>query len=154
MLLLGWPGGVAADGPNNGNIIVPVDHLMPGEQFRITGFGIDPGIALSLTLASGQRADTIGTVTVARDGTIETTGVVAGDFPLGYAELRAASAADGTWTTAVLVGPRAEGPGNGNAAAVPGEAVALLVLAVGILIFVLAAASYVRGRRMPRVKPD
>lgn len=146
-LLLATPQLAAADGPTNGNVIVPGDHLMPGEQFRITGFNMDPGVALSLRLVSPARSDDLGGTTVAPDGTIDATGVVPSGFPFGYAELQAVSSADGAWSTTVLIGPRAEGPGGTNAAPDDGgRGIALLVLGIGLLIVMFAGASYVRGR--------
>jgi hypothetical protein len=147
--LFGGPAVVAADGPNNGNLLVPVDHVMPGEQFRITGFDIDPGITLTLSLIAGARSAELGQIKVALDGTVESTAVVPADFPLGYAELHAASDGEGTWSTAVLIGPRAEGPRGVNTVADdPSRTIALIVAALGLVIFVGAGLLYLRsGRR-------
>jgi hypothetical protein len=150
--LVAGPVPVTADGPNNGNLLVPVDHVLPGEQFRITGFDIDPGITLTVRLISGARSAPLGTITVAPDGTVESTGVVPADFPLGYAELHAASTGEGTWSTAVLVGPRAEGPNAADAGPDdPGQAIALALFALGLAIFAVASFVYLRGRR---IAPD
>ncbi len=149
-------GNALADEPNSGHLIVPVDHVLPGETFRITGFEIDAGIDLSLQLTSGGTTVELGSAHVALDGTVEASGGVPANFPLGYAELHAVSQADGTWTAVVLIGERAEGPQAiyPDGPFIDVQLMAVLMIGVGLVVFVGASSRYLRGRQRETSRPD
>ena len=96
---------------------------------------------------NGTATIALARATVAQDGTIATLALVHVTFPIGYANLAATTPNGGSWSTSVLIGERAEGPGaqpvvsNGS---VDDLVAALAVLAVGLVIFVVAGARYLR----------
>ncbi|HXG26463.1 MAG TPA: hypothetical protein VNL94_06385 [Candidatus Binatia bacterium] len=136
-----------ADSPSNGQLIVPGDHINPGETFSITGYDIDPLIELDLAIVSGGRTAELGTVKTDGAGNLSASVQLPSDFPTGYANVMATSVADGQWTTAVLVGERAEGPNAQPGSAPPDDRVVGLLLAgIGTVLFLIAAAWYVRTR--------
>jgi hypothetical protein len=135
-----------ADGPSNGQLIVPGDHINPGQPFSITGYDIDPLIELKLTIVSGGRTADLGTVTSDGAGNVTASVVLPSDFPTGYANVTATSVADGQWTTAVLVGERAEGPNGATGAPLDDRAFGLALAAIGTVLFLIAAVWYVRSR--------
>jgi hypothetical protein len=101
---------------------------------------------LNLPSPAAKRTSALGTVVVGVDGTMNATAVMPADFPDGYANVTATSRADGQWLTAVLVGERPEGSGAQEPVAEDPRlrTVALLVLAVGVVIFLAAGARYLR----------
>jgi hypothetical protein len=138
---------VLADSPSNGQLIVPGDHINPGETFSITGYDIDPLIDLDLAIASGGRTAQLGTVKTDGAGNMSASVQLPADFPTGYANVTATSLADGQWTTAVLVGERAEGPtAQPGGAPLDDRVFGLLLAGIGTVLFLVAAAWYVRTR--------
>jgi hypothetical protein len=137
-----------ADEPTNGRVLVQADHVMPGESAPLAGADLDEG-PIVLVLKVPSRAEHVGEGVVAPDGSLQATLAVPADFPVGHATLEVVGAA-GTWSTTVLIGPRAEGPG-GETGRSPGpideRAIALGVMAIGGLIFVVALARYRRRGR-------
>ena len=148
LLLLSLAPVAFADEPTNGRVIVQADHILPGGSAPLTGADLDEGPVV-LRLAVPARAAVVGEGVVAPDGTLHATVAVPADFPAGYATLDV-EGEGATWSTVVLVGPRAEGP-SGTAGPAPAaldeRALALGVLAVGGVIFVVALASYFRKGR-------
>lgn len=145
--LLVGPAITRADEPGIGQLVVPADHVMPGETFPVTGYDLDPGASLLLGLSTGSTSIALGTRAVAADGTLSTTVLLPPTFPTGYAELTATSAEGGRWSTFVLVGERAEGPkppGGAGDAALNLQSIALIVMLVGLVIFVGAGLRYLR----------
>ena len=51
-----------------GLVLVPADHVMPGETFPVTGYDLDPGASISLGLTSGSTSIALGMGEVASDG--------------------------------------------------------------------------------------
>jgi len=153
---LAAPATLLADSPTNGTIIVLGDHVLPGQPFSITGFDIDPGIELELAITNGSRTASLGRATVGIDGTVNASVTLADDFPLGYANVTATSPADGQWTTAVLVGDRAEGPGApvGDGVPIDERSVGLLLVVIGLVVFAVAAFVFLRGRPRRSADPD
>jgi hypothetical protein len=123
---------------------VPGDHFDPGESMAVSGTEFDPGVELVLRLVNGSTTAELGRATVADDRTFAATSTVPTTFPTGYAELTATDPGGTTWSTYVLIGDRAEGPG---AAAEPPDVANILALglfAVGALLFAIAGYRYVR----------
>jgi len=147
MAVLGWAAstGSAIAHHGGGELQVPIDHVMPGQTFPVTGYELDQGAGLIVRITTGQVTIELGRTVVASDGTMAMTASLPVAYPKGYATLTASGDA-GQWSTVVLVGERAEGPGqrpnapDSNAA----QNLALVVLIVGLAIFFLAGARYVR----------
>jgi hypothetical protein len=147
LLLLGTASVTLADEPTNGRVIVQADHVMPGASAPLTGADLDEGpVVMRLEVAS--RIAVVGDAVVAPDGTLQATLAVPADFPTGYATLDV-EGEGATWSTVVLIGPRAEGPGGatGPSAALDERALALGVMAVGAVIFIVALVTYYRKGR-------
>jgi hypothetical protein len=132
------PGTVLADNPGVGQVLVPADHVMPGETFPVTGYDLDEGISLTLVLTSGATSVDLGSGQVAPDGTLRAIVSLPVSFPNGYAELTATSTDGGRWSTYVLVGQRAEGPDAvaeaARTAPLTSVALALGVIAAAIIV--------------------
>jgi len=137
---------VAADEPTRGQIIVPADHVDPGSTFSVTGDDLDEEAPVRIELVRGDLHVGLGSATTAADGSLAVDLVMPSTFPTGYAELHVITVG-ASWSTTVLVGERAEGPGGiaGNDAAA-GRLPAVLLLA-GIAVLAFAVLRLVRGRR-------
>jgi hypothetical protein len=135
-----------ADNPGIGQVIVPGDHVTPGETFQITGYDLDPAAYLAFKLTSGTSSIEVGMARVGDDGTIAKTATLPASFPLGYAQLLATSDGGGQWSTSVLVGERAEGPGSQAAVddGIAGRLAGLVLLTLGVVIFSVAGLRYMR----------
>ena len=138
------PAAVLADNPGIGQVLVPVDHVMPGQTFPVTGYDLDENSDLTIRIASGTTAIELGTGHVAADGTLATVTALPGSFPHGYAELTASAPGGGRWSTFVLVGPRAEGPEAVANAALNAQVLALLLGALVISIVVVVGWRHAR----------
>lgn len=88
-------------------ILVPVDHVNPGERFDVIGGDLTPNSNVEFRFERDESTVPVpGTVTSGPDGHFTATLVMPATFPTGYA-LLVAEAADGTQTsTWVLVGAR------------------------------------------------
>jgi hypothetical protein len=142
------PAAVDADEPVRGRIVVPGDHFQPGESISIVGVDLDEDHEVILRLTSGSTVAELGRARVAPDRSLSATATIPLDFPLGYAELSAADPGGSTWTTLILVGDRAEAPGAGDPQR-DDRLLPLIVLAFGLMVFVVAGAWYLRGRSRP-----
>ena len=149
LLLMLAPVALAGE-PTNGRVIVQADHVMPGATAPLTGADLDEGPVV-LVLKVPSRAAHVGEGVVAPDGTLQATLAVPPDFPAGHATLEVVGEA-GTWSTNVLIGPRAEGPGSGTGP-FDERLIALGVMAIGGLIFVVALARYLRRDRGASSEP-
>lgn len=149
LLALAGPGGVAADGPTVGNIVVHADHVLPGGTFLLTGTDLDESATVTVRLTSGESAAQLGTVHTAADGSLSADLVVPASFPNGYAEL-AASSVGTTWTTIMLVGERAEGPGAQPSPGEDASDASLLTIAAALVLLAIAGAGLVMFRRSGR----
>jgi hypothetical protein len=111
----------------------------------VSGSDIEEGVQLVLRLTNGPTTAELGSVDVRLDGTFATSVVVPASFPIGYAELTATSPGETIWTTLVLIGKRAEGPGQQAGAQLDEHLIWLAVLAVGLGIVALATLRYLRS---------
>ncbi|MES1239936.1 MAG: hypothetical protein ABUL57_03645 [Chloroflexota bacterium] len=117
---------------------------MPGDTMLITGYDLDPGTDLTFTLESGADGVTLVEATVGADGTVSATASVPANFPTGYAEVIGTGAGN-SWRTVVLIGERAEGP-DAQPTPIDDRVTGLTLAGIGTLLFLLAAAWYVRSR--------
>ena len=90
-------------------ILVPADHVNPGEEFDVIGGDLTANSKVDFRFIRDARATTLpGDVTSGPDGHFTARLTMPPTYPSGYAML-VAEAADGTQTsTWVLVGPRTE----------------------------------------------
>lgn len=148
---IGVPRPVLADGAPQGRIFVPGDHFQPGETITISGSELTDGSVVVVRLTGGPTIVELGRATVAADATLSTTATIPDTFPLGYAELTVRDQNGNEWSTYLLIGDRAEGPGAPSTASGMDERTLwLIVLGIGLIVFVAAAASSLRiGRRAP-----
>lgn len=142
---------VLADEPVRGNILVPIEQVAPGDAFPVTGYELDPGITITMRINQAATSTELGSVTVAPDGTFQTSLTAPAPLSGGYAELIATSDEGSQWRASVLIA----GPGDGNATPPPGaqspasgavdpRLLALAVMAVGLVIFAVAGLRYLR----------
>jgi hypothetical protein len=154
LLLLRLVAPVLADEPIIGNILVTTDHVAPGASFGVSGYQLDPGTAVSLTLIQGDRSAMAGSAPVSADGTFSTSAAVPADFVDGYAELVGTGSEGGRWVASVLI----DVDGLPNQAASSGgvdpQIIALIVLAIGLIIFAVAVVSFIRGDARKSPEPD
>jgi hypothetical protein len=115
-------------------ILVPVDHVNPGEPFEIIVADLTPGASTVIEARRDGQSVEAGRTVSDTEGHFSTTGSLPTDYPHGYTEL-VATAEDGTTvSTWILVGPRSAttGPPPVSNAARAGIDPSLLVL--GILL--------------------
>jgi hypothetical protein len=129
-------------------ILVPLDHVLPGQTFEIIVADLTPGSTIQLTAVQNGVSVPVGTAQSDAEGHFTTSATLPADYPHGYFEL-VATAGDGTQaSTWVLAGPRTSETGNAPAPTTSGgtidpSLVVLLVLVGGSV----AAAGYVALRR-------
>lgn len=145
---LGFPVAARADNSGVGQLVVPGDHHLPGETIEITGYELDPEARLTFALVSPSASIELARATVAQDGTVATSAVVPMSYPLGYAQVVATAADGGQWTTAVLIGERAEGPdAQQNPPGIDAaDRLPWMMLGGGLIVLVVAGAWFLRGR--------
>lgn len=87
-------------------IIVPLDHVMPGQPFDVIAADMGNDATVSFKMARDDIDVPLDNATAGPDGHFQTTLTLPATFPNGYAEL-IASATDGSQaSTWVLVGER------------------------------------------------
>jgi hypothetical protein len=143
-------------------ILVPVDHVDPGQTFDVVVADLTPGSTVVLEVVRDGESLQIGQAVSDADGHFTTTAALPADFPHGYAQL-VATAEDGTQvTTWVLVGSRSEA-GPPPTAPPPAfnqlldPSVLLLVALIGGIGIALAIALIKRSATRPadrRVSPS
>ena len=140
---------LAADEPTRGQILVPADHVDPGATFTVSGYDLDEDAPVRIELVAGDARAELGTATTAPDGTLDVDVPLPSTFPIGYATVLV-HALGTTWSTTVLVGDRAEGPG-GSASGAPLDWIPLALVLAGTATFALAVWMFARaGRRRAR----
>lgn len=142
------PGAALADNPATGSIFVAEDHVLPGGTMTVLGAGLEPGTALELRLSAGTTSAGLGLTIVAADGSVTVKSTVPAGFPPGYAEMAAIDSAGRTWSSTVLIGPRAEGPAaiDGAGRLGDGAVIGLSMVGLGLLVLVIVGLRYLRGR--------
>jgi hypothetical protein len=105
--LLGAGGAVAHSG-GEPYIIVPVDHILPGQTFDVIAADMGPDAEVRFEISTEQRVVPLATATAGPDGHFQTTLSLPSDFPTGYAELLAVGNDGSRASTWVLVGLRTE----------------------------------------------
>jgi hypothetical protein len=102
------PAVVVAHSGGEATLIVPVDHVLPGEDIPVIGADLGSDATLKLELVQASRTAELGTVTAGADGHFSTNLPLPDDFPNGYAELVASGDDGSRASTWILVGPRTQ----------------------------------------------
>jgi hypothetical protein len=87
-------------------ILVPGDHIVPGQPFEVIASDLAPNSTIEITLAVDERVDQLDEVVSGADGHFSTTVTVPDSFPVGYAQIFAIDADGSEASTWVLVGER------------------------------------------------
>ena len=135
-------------------IVVPVDHVNPGERFEVVGGDLTPNSNVVFRFRRDESTVPVpGTVTSGPDGHFTASLAMPADYPTGYALLEA-EAADGTRTTTwVLIGARTSEtpapPGQPAWWTDPSVIVLGVAIAGGIGALGFAAYKRLQPQRMP-----
>jgi hypothetical protein len=123
-------------------VLVPVDHVMPGETFPLTGADLGEGALVTFQLKQEELVVPLGRITAGPDGHFESTLDLPASFPVGYAQLVGSSSDGSEASTWILVGERTEatppppdgsGWGRGRTLIVLGLVFGLLAAALGLV---------------------
>jgi hypothetical protein len=101
-----WSAAAFAHEGGAASVIVPADHINPGEVFFLIASDFGSDAVVQFSIVSGGTTIALGSATAGPDGHFETNLELPSGFPTGVAEL-VALGDDGTRTTTqVQVGPR------------------------------------------------
>ena len=89
-------------------VLVPVDHVMPGETFPLNGADLGEGALVTFELKQEELVVPLGRITAGPDGHFESTLDLPPSFPNGYAQLIGSSSDGSEASTWILVGERTE----------------------------------------------
>lgn len=130
-------------------VIVPLDHVMPGSSFPVTGADLGAAARVSFSLVRDEESVHLGERKARSDGHFETSLVLSDSFPDGYAQLTAQSSDGSKASTWILVGER-----TAATPSAPGEAgwgreqtAIALALSLGLIGAALALATALSRRR-------
>jgi hypothetical protein len=96
----------AAHGDQSPGLIVPVDFIGPGVPFPVIGSDVGSDANVTLSMVTAERIADLGTLTAGPDGHFDTTVVLPNDYPVGPAQLVAASDDGSKATLDLLIGQR------------------------------------------------
>lgn len=151
--LIALPGTAGAHFGGAASIIVPLDHIDPGQPFPVIAADLGASAGVTFQLQRTDRTLDLGRVTAGADGHFQSTFDLPSDFPLGYVELVAASDDGSRASTWILVGPRTEStPAAPNLPALWQDPAVLLLsglLLAGGLILALTTILSARRERPP-----
>jgi hypothetical protein len=119
-------------------VLVPVDHVMPGDTFPLTGADLGEGALVTFELKQEELVVPLGRVTAGPDGHFQSTLDLPSTFPDGYAQLVASSSDGSEASTWILVGERTEAtpaPPDGS-----GWGRGQTLIALGLVVGLVAAA--------------
>ena len=152
LLALLLPGQAAAHQGGEPLVLVPVDHVLAGESFPLTGADLGPDAEITFELKQEDLVVPLGRITAGPDGHLETTFVMPSTVPDGYTELIASSSDGSKASVWILVGERTEGtpPPPGESAWGRRRTVIVLALVLGVSGAVLALLALASGRRRAR----
>ncbi len=129
-------------------ILVPADHVNPGEPFEVVVADLTPGSSVVLEVRREGSKIEVGRTVSDTQGHFSTMATLPGGYPHGYTEL-IATADDGTTvSTFVLVGPRDSSTGPPPAASAGSARLdpSVVVLAV-FVVGSMGALGYILIRR-------
>lgn len=137
-------------------VLVPVDHVLPGETFPLTGADVGENAVVNFELRQEELAVPLGRITAGPDGHFTSTLDLPQTFPDGYAELVGSSTDGSETSTWILVGERTEAtppPPDGSGW---GRERTLIVLAfvLGLVAAALGLVTMRSGRRTRGGPPE
>ena len=142
-------GRVLGHGGAGAFVIVPADHVVPGESFDVVVADMGAGSEIVLTIEAPERSESLATVTAAPDGHFHGSVDLPANFPDGYAQLIVSGSDGSVASTWVLVSPRRAGapssPDSGSWWTDPS-----VVLLGAFVIGALAVVGYLLLRPKPR----
>jgi hypothetical protein len=130
-------------------ILVPADHVNPGQPFEVFASDLGANADVMLSMRRDETLTPLATVDADPQGHFTTTVSLPADYPEGYAELIAAGDDGSRVSTWVLVGPRAQSTPALPASAAWWSDPSVLVL-VAFLVGALAVVGYLLLRPKPR----
>jgi hypothetical protein len=102
------PGHARAHAGGEPLIIVPLDHVTPGQSFPVTAADLGPWSLVSFRIVKSDRSVPLGRRRAGPDGHFQTSLVLPAAFPDGYAQLIAKGSDGSAAATWILVGGRTE----------------------------------------------
>jgi len=140
-----------AHGGGGASLIVPIDHINPGEGFPVIAADFGPQSAVTFSIVATERSAALGSATAGPDGHFDAHFDLPADFPLGYADL-VARADDGSQTDVyVLVGPATNATPPRPRRVSWWQDPSVLLLGLVVLVgSVVTAAALVQARRRER----
>ena len=137
-------------------VLVPVDHVLSGESFPLTGADLGEDAEVTFELKQDELVVALGKVTAGSDGHFQSTLDLPSTFPDGYAELVASSSDGSKASTWILVGERTEStpPPPGSTWWGRERTAIVLALLVGVVGAALALAAMRSGRRASSDRPE
>ena len=152
LVLAFTPIAALAHGGGTPSLLVPGDHVVPGESFTVQADDFDPAVALQIAIKRDSTAVDLGHAVTDVDGHANVTVRLPASYPFGHAEV-IATGDDGTLaSTWIRVGDSTYmSPGGGSSGdrSIGSAAVLLAVVALGILIGVRLLVVGGRRRRTP-----
>ncbi len=150
------PGDARAHEGGKPLVLVPVDHVMPGETFPLTGADVGEGALVTFELKQEELVVPLGRITAGPDGHFESTLDLPPTFPEGYAQLIGSSTDGSETTTWILVGERTESTPAPPGGTAWGRERTLIVLALVLAVAAAALAFAARrsGRRERAGRPE
>jgi hypothetical protein len=149
--LLAAPATVSAHFGGAASIIVPLDHINPGESFPVIAADLGASAGVTFQLQRTDRTLDLGRVTAGADGHFQSTFDLPADFPAGYVELVAASDNGSRASTWILVGARtASTPAAPSLIQWWQDPATLLVSALVVGGLIALAWAFIRSRRRER----
>jgi hypothetical protein len=130
-------------------VLVPVDHVLPGETFPLTGADLGEDALVSFELKQEELVVPLGRITAGPDGHFESTLDLPSTFPEGYAQLIGSSSDGSESSTWILVGERTEAtpPPPGGSGWGRERTLIVLALVVGLVAAALGLVAMRSGRR-------
>lgn len=130
-------------------VLVPVDHVMPGETFPLTGADVGEKAVVTFELRQEELVVPLGRITAGADGHFTSTLDLPPTFPNGYAELVGSSTDGSETSTWILVGERTEAtpPPPDESGWGRERTLVVLALVLGLVAAALGLVAMRSGRR-------
>jgi hypothetical protein len=137
-------------------VLVPLDHVLPGESFPLTGADLGEDAVVKVELKQDKLVVALGSITAGSDGHFQSSLDLPSTFPDGYAELVASSSDGSEASTWILVGERNEStpPPPGRTEWGRGRTAVVLALVLGVAGAALAFGAMRSGRRARGGRPE
>ena len=90
----------SAHGGGSPSLLVPLDHVVPGQSFEVQADDFEAAVNLRMSVTRDATTLDLGDAVTDADGHATVVGVLPGSYPFGYAEVTAAGddgSRAGTW---------------------------------------------------------